>query len=72
MIPDITPHNGSELDFSIFFQGALLGGHLLKFLNLVTAYNSHPIELKLGRMILDISSHNRSESDFPISPWGRC
>ena len=34
--------------------------------NRFTAYISYEIELKLGRMILDISLHNRWESDFPV------
>ena len=33
-------------------------------------YSSYPIELKLGRMILVISPHNRSVWDFRFSPGG--
>ena len=40
---------------------------LLRFSNRFTAYSSDAIEMKLGRMILGISPHNRSESDFPVS-----
>ena len=32
----------------------------------------HPIELKLGKKILDISPHNSFASDFSIYPSGRC
>ena len=37
--------------------------HIFQF----TAYSFYPIELKLGRMIADVSSHNRSGPDFSIS-----
>ena len=45
---------------------------LLNSSNRFTAYSSYPIELKLGSKILDISPYNRSESNFPCSPRGRC
>ena len=112
MIPDISSHNRSELDFlpgaapieiykSIhslqyssdlaetwsddtkhqsaqscgsgcfdFFTGGVVRAHLLRSSNRFTAYSFYAIELKLGRMILDISLHNRLESDFPFSPRG--
>ena len=38
----------------------------------LTAYSSYPIELKLGRMILDNCPHNHSEPDFSIPSRGRC
>ena len=41
-----------------------MGARLSKSLNRFTAYSSYPFELKLGRMIPDIISHNRSELDF--------
>ena len=41
-----------------------MGAHLLKFSNWFTAYSFYPIELKLGRMVLDISLHNCYEQDF--------
>ena len=47
-----------------------MGVRLLKSSNRFTAYSSHAIELKFGRMIHDISPHNRSEQDFLISPQG--
>ena len=37
---------------------------LLKSSNQFTAYNFYPIEVKFGRMILDISSLDFSEPDF--------
>ena len=40
-----------------------MGVCLLKFLNRSTAYNSYPTELKLDRIILDISLHNPHEKD---------
>ena len=43
---------------------------LLKSSNRFTAYRSYPIELKLGRMILDIIPHKLSTSDFSISQGG--
>ena len=47
-----------------------MGVCLLKSANRITAYISYPIELKLRRMILDISSHNCSQPDFSILPSG--
>ena len=41
--------------------------HLLISSNRFTAYSFYAIELKLGRMTLDISPHNRSASDFSVS-----
>ena len=55
---------------SLFFAISSQGARFLKFSNRFTAYSFYSIELKLGRMILDISPHNRLESDFPISPGG--
>ena len=43
---------------------------LLRFSNRFTSYSSYAIQLNLGRMILDISPHNPSESDFPVPPGG--
>ena len=51
----------------------LPGGALLEISNRSTVYSSHARELKLGRMILDVSPHNRSTSDFSIlsrGAWG--
>ena len=42
--------------------------HIFRF----TAYNSYPIELKLSRMILDISLHKSLEPKFSISSSARC
>ena len=71
----INPHNRSASDYSISFQGALLGARYLKSSNRFTAYSIYPIELKFDRLILDISPHNRSKLDFSISLqgalWGR-
>ena len=44
---------------------------LLNSLGQFTAYSIHPIELKLGKMILGISPHNLAEPDF-IFPLRRC
>ena len=41
-----------------------MGARLLKSLNRFTAYTIHPIELKLGRMILHINLLNHYEQDF--------
>ena len=67
-IPDINPHNRSELDFSISFQGA----RLLKYLNRFTAYSIHPIELKFGRIILDIIPYNFAQPGFRLTFRGCC
>ena len=53
-------------------EGRCGGARLAKSSNRFTAYSSYPIELKLCRMMLVISLHNRSPSDFSISPRGRC
>ena len=63
MILDISPHNRSESDFSIFLEGALRA-RPLKFSNRFTACSIDPIQLKLGMIILDINLHNRYEQDF--------
>ena len=42
----------------------------MKSSNRFTAYSSYPIELKLGWIILDISSLDRFASDCPISTYG--
>ena len=47
-------------------------GAPLRSSNRFKAYRSYAIELKLGRMIQVISPQTRSESDFPVSPGGRC
>ena len=60
---DISPQNHLRPDFSIIFQGRV-GVRRLKFSNLLTGYSSHPIELKHGRIIIDVKSHNRLEPDF--------
>ena len=67
MILDISRHNLVEPDFSIFSQEVPLRSS-----NRFKAYRSYAIELKLGRMIQVISPQTRSESDFPVSPGGRC
>ena len=36
----------------------------MKFSNRFTACSSYPIDMKLGRMIADISLHNRYEQDI--------
>ena len=43
-----------------------MGACPLKSSNRFTPNSPYPIELKLGRMILHISPHSRSESDFMI------
>ena len=45
---------------------------LLKSSNRFTAYSIHPIELKLGRMTLDLSPHNLAESEFLLPPKRWC
>ena len=45
---------------------------LLKSSNRFTAYIFYPIELKLGRMILDVRPNHRSKPDFSISFQGGC
>ena len=52
-------------------RGAV-GVRLFKSSNQFTAYNFYPIELKFGRMILDISPLDRSVPDYSISIQGRC
>ena len=51
-----------------------MGKRLLRFTIRCTAYSSYAVELKLGRMILDISPHNLAKEDFSISSeevlWG--
>ena len=49
-----------------------MGAHIFKYPNQFTAYNFYPIELKFGRMILDISRLDRSEPDFRFPSRGRC
>ena len=50
-----------------------MGARPFKSSSRFTAYISYPLELKLGRMIQDISLHNRSEQDFfRFPPRGRC
>ena len=46
-------------------RGAV-GARLLKLSNRFTVYSSDPIELKLGRMILDINPLDRFASDCSI------
>ena len=66
-------HNRWKSDFGIFFQGSsAVGARLLKSSNQFTAYIFHLIELKLGRMMLDISPHNRFEPDFSVLFQGGC
>ena len=50
----------------------LVRARVLKSSNQFPAYSFYAIELKLGTMILDISPHNRSASDFSILPRGCC
>ena len=58
--------------FSISFQGAV-SARLSQFSNQFTAYSSYVIEVKRGRMIPDISPHNRSASvGFSVYPRRRC
>ena len=47
-----------------------MAARLLEFSNRFKAYNFHPIELKLGKMLLYISPHHRSEPTSPISVHG--
>ena len=56
---------------SPWFSDFLPEARLLKSSNRFTAYSSYPIELKLGRMILDISPLDRLASDCSISSRGR-
>ena len=65
-VVDIGAHSRSVLDLAISFQGARLS----KFSNRFTAYNFVPIELKLGRMIPDISPFNGAKPDFSIPSRG--
>ena len=54
-------------------SGRCVGARLLQSSNRSTAYSSYVIELKLDRMMLGISPHNRLTSDyFLISLRGRC
>ena len=53
-----------------FLSKGRCGARLLQFTNRFTACSSYPIELKLGRMVLDISPLDRSASDCSISPRG--
>ena len=54
------PHNRSGPDFSISFQEALWGPHLLQITNQFTAYSSYAIKLKLCRILYDdtLSRHH--------------
>ena len=61
-----------EVGFFDFIPRGAVGARLLQFTNRFTAYSTDAIEMKLDRMILGISPHNRSESDFPVPPRGRC
>ena len=74
MILDIGAHSRLIPDFAIFPPGVAMGVCLLKHSIRFTAYSSHPIELKLGRMI-HVDPHKHSEPDFSISfhgaPWVR-
>ena len=56
--------------FSDFSPESAVEARLLRFSNRFTAYSFYAIEMKLGRMILGISPHSHSESDFPVSPRG--
>ena len=53
-----------------FLSHGALKVRFLKYLNRSTAYSTHPIELKLDRMILDVSSLNPFKLDFSISFQG--
>ena len=68
MILDIDAHSCSVSDFAISSQGGAVGRASGNFQ--FTAYSSYPIELKLARMILDISVHNRYEQDFLVAQVG--
>ena len=70
MILDIGADSRAVLDFFDFLPGGAVLSRLLKSPNRFRAYTSHAIELKLGRVILDISPYNRSEPDFSISFQG--
>ena len=59
MILDICSQNLAEPDFSISSKELLWGAHFA-ILKLIQPHRSHPIELKLGRMILDTSPHHGS------------
>ena len=61
--------NRSGPDFPIFFQETLWGC-FLKSSNWFTAYSSYWVELKLGRMMLDIRLHNCLNC-FPFSWKGK-
>ena len=57
-------HSVRSALFFDFLRRSAVGARLLKFSNRFTAYSTYPIELNLGRMILDISLHNRYEQDI--------
>ena len=65
MILDISPHNRSASEFPILSGGAV-GVRLSNYSNQFTANNFYPIQLKLGRMIQDISPLDHSELNFSI------
>ena len=57
MILEISPHNRFKPNFSISFQGALWGAPIEIFKS-IHSFSIYPIELKLGRTILNTSPHN--------------
>ena len=63
MIKAINPHNRLGPDFP-FPPGGAVGARLLKSSNRFPVYSFYPIELKLGRMILDVGLHNQYEQEF--------
>ena len=60
MVPEINSNNPSNWSFP---SRGDAGARLLKFSNRFTAYIIQPIELKLGKMILDISLYHLVEPD---------
>ena len=62
MILNLSSHNIAKLES--FLSRICCGARLLKFSSRFTAYSIHPIELKLGSMIADISPHNLAPPIF--------
>ena len=73
MILDISPHNCSEPDFFDFPPRVVVGARALKSSNGYTALRIWPIELKLGKILLDTSTddvHIEGERVPPV--WTKC
>ena len=61
-MPDINPHNRSNLSFSISSLEALWAAPVGIFKS-IHSLGILPIELKFGRVLLNISPHNLAESE---------